>query len=235
MLRSAACRLRCERRRRKLSTSAELESLKDSVRARSLSLQRGVLGFSHSGSSSRDELLQRIAELEQHNPSRQPMRELALLDGTWRLVFTSKSLSARAKTKLGLRSLVHLGELEQHLDISRRRALTVVHFSAPSVYGRLTLHCSFDFASDTTVHVDFLEYSLQPEALRSALEKQRDVLLNSFSPEGSLHTTFLDHSLRISRDDSGFVHVLERPEAATETDLAHGAREYPSSEMLVFE
>lgn len=211
--------------REKQNTLQSVEQLKASVRLHADALSRGVIGpgtaksattssESLSQTNHKDELISLVEQLEQHNPCREPMHAHALLDGRWRLVYTSKALSARAKTKLGLRSFVSLGELEQLIDVAHNRATTVVHFHAPRISGELKLVCSFEVASPSRVHVRFVEYSLTPDALRDALEKQRDVLLHSFSPEGWLETTYLDDSLRIGRDDAGFLHVLERPEPA---------------------
>ena len=49
-----------------------------------------------------------------------------------------------------------------------------------------------------------------PKALQQLFEKNYDLLLSIFNPEGWLDITYLDADFRIGRNDQGHVFVLER-------------------------
>lgn len=56
-----------------------------------------------------------------------------------------------------------------------------------------------------------------PDQLRQLFEKNYDLLLSIFNPEGWLDITYVDNELRVGRDDKGNLFVLERtkePQAA---------------------
>lgn len=49
-----------------------------------------------------------------------------------------------------------------------------------------------------------------PAALQTIFEKNLDLLLSIFNPEGHLDITFLDTTTRVGRDDKGNVFLVER-------------------------
>jgi len=53
-----------------------------------------------------------------------------------------------------------------------------------------------------------------PEQLRQLFEKNYDMLLSIFNPEGWLDITYVDSELRVGRDDKGNLFVLERAQPA---------------------
>jgi hypothetical protein len=58
-------------------------------------------------------------------------------------------------------------------------------------------------------------YLLQvPDQLRQLFEKNYELLLSIFNPEGWLDITYVDSELRVGRDDKGNLFVLERAPAA---------------------
>lgn len=183
------------------------EERKARIRELAGEVDRGVL---KSNARVRDEILAQVEALEEVNPEWAPMRRLEVLEGKWRLVYTTKQVGGRAKTKLGLRGLVSLGEMEQVINPLNSTAVTVVQFRAPWVDGALSMRSTFQAGSDTRADVEFETYALEPDSLREALERYEGVLLSAFSPEGWLETTYVDDSMRIGRDNDGYVHVLER-------------------------
>jgi hypothetical protein len=60
------------------------------------------------------------------------------------------------------------------------------------------------------VNINFENSTLVPEQLLSLFQKNYDLLLSIFNPEGWLEITFIDDTLRIGRDDKGNVFLLER-------------------------
>jgi hypothetical protein len=53
-----------------------------------------------------------------------------------------------------------------------------------------------------------------PDQLRQLFEKNYELLLSIFNPEGWLDITYVDSQLRIGRDDKGNLFVLERAQKA---------------------
>lgn len=49
-----------------------------------------------------------------------------------------------------------------------------------------------------------------PDQLRQLFEKNYELLLSIFNPEGWLDITYVDSELRVGRDDKGNLFVLER-------------------------
>lgn len=60
------------------------------------------------------------------------------------------------------------------------------------------------------VNIKFENSALVPEQLLSLFQKNYDLLLSIFNPEGWLEITYIDDTLRIGRDDKGNVFLLER-------------------------
>ena len=60
------------------------------------------------------------------------------------------------------------------------------------------------------VAIRFENSTLVPEQLLSLFQKNYDLLLSIFNPEGWLEITYIDETLRIGRDDKGNVFLLER-------------------------
>lgn len=60
------------------------------------------------------------------------------------------------------------------------------------------------------VDIKFENSTLVPEQLLSLFQKNYDLLLSIFNPEGWLEITYIDDTLRVGRDDKGNVFLLER-------------------------
>jgi len=60
------------------------------------------------------------------------------------------------------------------------------------------------------VDIKFENSTLVPEQLLSLFQKNYDLLLSIFNPEGWLDITYIDDTLRVGRDDKGNVFLLER-------------------------
>lgn len=60
------------------------------------------------------------------------------------------------------------------------------------------------------VDIKFENSTLVPEQLMSLFQKNYDLLLSIFNPEGWLEITYIDDTLRVGRDDKGNVFLLER-------------------------
>ncbi|KAK9909477.1 hypothetical protein WJX75_002883 [Coccomyxa subellipsoidea] len=73
----------------------------------------GVYGLE---SAQREELLRKIENLEACNPLESPTEHLDQCHGSWRLLFSTVTILGRRRIKLGLRNIVNVGELSQHID-----------------------------------------------------------------------------------------------------------------------
>lgn len=60
------------------------------------------------------------------------------------------------------------------------------------------------------VDIQFESSRLVPEQLLSLFQKNYDLLLSIFNPEGWLEITYVDNTLRVGRDDKGNVFLVER-------------------------
>lgn len=76
--------------------------------------------------------------------------------------------------------------------------------------GSLTLEATFEPVSPSRVAITLEKASLVPQQFQQLFEKNYDMLLHIFNPEGWLDITYVDAGLRIGRDDKGNVFVLER-------------------------
>ncbi|KAI3886669.1 hypothetical protein MKX03_036914 [Papaver bracteatum] len=95
------------------------------------------------------------------------------------------------RTKLGLRDFITLGDFIQIINVSE--------FSARGfglLNGQLTIEASFKIAS---------------KSLMNLFQKNYDLLLSIFNPEGWLDISYVDDTMRIGRDDKGNIFILERP------------------------
>jgi hypothetical protein len=60
------------------------------------------------------------------------------------------------------------------------------------------------------VDIKFESSRLVPEQLLSLFQKNYDLLLSIFNPEGWLEITYVDDTLRVGRDDKGNIFLVER-------------------------
>ncbi|XP_066350452.1 fibrillin protein 5 homolog isoform X2 [Miscanthus floridulus] len=95
----------------------------------------------------------------------------------------------------------------------KEKAVNVIEFSARALKifsGKLTIEASYTVASQTRVDIKLQSSTITPEQLMNIFQKNYDMLLDIFNPEGWLEITYVDESLRIGRDDKENIFVLER-------------------------
>mmetsp|Transcript_14304 Transcript_14304/g.46982 ORF Transcript_14304/g.46982 Transcript_14304/m.46982 type:complete len:260 (+) Transcript_14304:1-780(+) len=204
------------RSRRAAATETEaatgVEAAKEELFAALEGQERGIFGLT---SEKRREIEELVEAVVAYNPLPEPTARLEEVAGDWRLLYTTVTIRGRKKTRLGLRSLVELGEFYQHIDLASSTSLNVVCFSVAglgSLKGSLTLEAKFSVASPTRVDISLVRSELEPEQLQSVFEENYDLLLEIFNPEGWLEICYVDESLRVGRDSSGHLFVLERAE-----------------------
>ncbi|GJP69789.1 hypothetical protein CLOP_g798, partial [Closterium sp. NIES-67] len=94
-----------------------------------------------------------------------------------------------------------------------RRAANVVEFSVRGLgllSGKLTIEATYTVSSPTRVDIRFESSSIVPDQLSKLFEKNYDLLLQVFNPDGWLEITYVDDTVRIGRDNKGNIFVVER-------------------------
>ena len=173
-------------------------------------LNRGIFGVQ---SEKQKAIHDTIAKLEAVNPTAEPTAEPQLLDGSWKLLYSTIRILGTKRSKLGLREFVQIGELYQDIDMARKTAVNRVEFNVSGfalLKGCLTITAGFESENASQVNVVFQKAELEPDQLEQLFQKNYDLLLEIFNPEGWLEVTYVDEHLRVGRDDKGHVFVLER-------------------------
>ncbi|KAJ3700429.1 hypothetical protein LUZ61_004134 [Rhynchospora tenuis] len=174
-------------------------------------VNRGIFGVT---SAKKSEIEGLVEILESQNPTPEPTTQLQdKVDGYWKLVYSTITILGSKRTKLGLRGFITLGDFFQIINVPEEKAVNVVKFNARGfnmLSGQLKIVASYKISSKTRVDITLESSSITPDQLMGLFEKNYDLLLNIFNPEGWLEITYVDESFRIGRDDKGNIFVLER-------------------------
>ncbi|CAO2034995.1 unnamed protein product [Urochloa humidicola] len=174
-------------------------------------VDRGIFGMT---SAKRSEIHGLVELLEARNPTPEPTAALQdKVDGCWKLIYSTISILGKKRTQLGLRDFISLGDFLQIIDVKEEKAVNVIKFSARALKilsGKLTIEASYSVTSKTRVDIKLESSTITPEQLMNIFQKNYDMLLAIFNPEGWLEITYVDESLRIGRDDKKNIFVLER-------------------------
>uniref|UniRef100_A0A0D9W4W8 Plastid lipid-associated protein/fibrillin conserved domain-containing protein n=1 Tax=Leersia perrieri TaxID=77586 RepID=A0A0D9W4W8_9ORYZ len=174
-------------------------------------VNRGIFGMT---SEKRSEIHALVELLESRNPTPEPTDKLQdKVDGCWRLIYSTISILGKKRTKLGLRDFISLGDFFQMIDVKEEKAINVIKFSARALKilsGQLTIEASYKITNKTRVDITLKSSTITPDQLMNIFQKNYDMLLAIFNPEGWLEITYVDESLRIGRDDKANIFVLER-------------------------
>lgn len=173
-------------------------------------LNRGVFGVQ---SAKQKSIHDSISLLEAANPTPEPTRAVKQLNGRWKLLYSTIRILGSKRSKLGLREFVQIGDMFQEIDMSSRTAVNTVDFNVSGftmMKGSLTIKAEFEAQSASRVDVTFRSATLKPDQLEKLFQKNYDLLLEIFNPEGWLEITYLDEQLRVGRDDDGHIFLLEK-------------------------
>ena len=171
-------------------------------------------------------VLSAIQQLEDTNPTNNPLAAKDLLNGDWRLLYTT------SKGILGLDRfpLFKLGQIYQCIRVSEAKVYNIAEIvGLPMLEGLVSVAASFDPVSERRVNVvfersivglqRFLSYT-SPAKLIQQIESGKKFLPLDFKidrgeQKGWLETTYLDDDMRVGRGNEGNVFVLTK-----ETPLA---------------
>lgn len=189
---------------------ADANSVKEDLRSAVAPFDRGIFGCQK---AERAQIAELVQELEAFNPLPAPTESLEQVAGDWRLIYTTLQILGNKRTKLGLRTFVNLGDFVQRIDLESKQAVNNVAFNVVglgSLEGMLSIKASFEVVSPTRVDIKYQESTLVPDKLQTLFNKNVDLLLAIFNPEGWLELTYVDEEMRIGHDDKGNVFVLEK-------------------------
>ncbi len=162
-----------------------------------------------------------IAQLEDRNPTPLPLEATALLEGNWRLLYTtSKDLLG-----LGRIPLLQLGQIYQCIRLREAKLYNIAEiYGIPLCEGVVTVAAQFTPVSEQRVAVQFQrsilglqrvlgyqspsqwieQLSIQPKL------KAIDFEIDPQRTPGWLDITYLDSDLRIGRGNEGSLFVLTK-------------------------
>lgn len=166
-------------------------------------------------------ILSAIAQLEDRNPTPRPLEATELLDGNWRLLYTT----SQELLRLDLIPFSRLGQIYQCVETATARIYNIAEVSGiPYLEGIISVAARFEPTSERRVQVKFeravlglqrlLNYT-QPNDLIRQINQQNalkaiDFKINSENQQGWLDITYLDADLRIGRGNEGSVFVLTK-------------------------
>lgn len=162
-----------------------------------------------------------IANVESINPTPSPLTATHLLDGNWRLIYTT----SKPLLNLDRLPLSKVGQIYQYIRVDSNIIYNLAEiFGLPYIEGLVSVAAKFEPVGDKRVNVKF-ERSIiglqrligykSPDDFIQQIEAGKKFLaidfpLNSNQQQGWLDITYIDHDLRIGRGNEGSVFVLTK-------------------------
>ncbi|NMF82704.1 PAP/fibrillin family protein [Nodosilinea sp. P-1105] len=164
------------------------------------------------------------ARLEEYNPTPNPLQAQALLDGDWRLLYTT----SQELLNIDRFPLASLGSIYQCIRLAENRIYNIAEIQGPPLLsGLVTVAARLEPVSTRRVNVRFdrgvigLQKPLGYETPAQFIQKLQvtpklswlqgiDFKVNSDRQSGWLEVTYLDNDLRIGRGNQGNLFVLQK-------------------------
>lgn len=166
-------------------------------------------------------ILSAIANLEDFNPTPRPLEASDLLNGNWRLIYTTSS----ELLNLNRIPLTNLRQIYQCIRVKTKSIYNIAEINGlPFLEGLVSVAAKFEPVSSVRVQVKFnrsiiglqrlIDYKY-PENLIEEIESGKkfiaiDFPIASNEQQGWLDITYLDNDLRIGRGNKGSVFVLTK-------------------------
>ncbi len=178
---------------------------------------RGILA----SEQDKQAILVAIANLEDQNPTLHPVEAGNLLDGNWRLLYTT----SKGLLNFNRIPFCQLGEIYQCIRVKTNSVYNIAEISSlPLLEGLVSVAAIFEPVSTRRVQVKFQRSIIglqrlvgynSPDSFIQQIEAGQkftaiDFPLNSNEQQGWLDITYLDSDLRIGRGNEGSVFVLTR-------------------------
>ncbi|MBD1902645.1 PAP/fibrillin family protein [Coleofasciculus sp. FACHB-712] len=166
-------------------------------------------------------ILSAVARLEDLNPTPRPVEATDLLDGNWRLLYTT----SRGLLTIDQLPFLKLGQIYQCIRAKDAKVYNIAEvYGLPYLEGFVSVAARFEPVSERRVLVKFersisglqrlINYQSPSEFIRQIESGQRfpalDFGIDSSNQQGWLDTTYLDEDLRIGRGNEGSVFVLTK-------------------------
>lgn len=172
----------------------------------------------------KESILTDISQLEDRNPTPHPLAAAELLNGNWKLLFTTSD------ELLGINRfpLISLGNIYQCVRIAEGRIYNFAEANTvPYFNGLVSVSAQFEAVSEKRVNVKFdraifglqslLGYQTPNQFIETMAANRKFNLLKGIDFEirsdrepGWLEVTYLDEDMRIGRGNQGSVFVLEK-------------------------
>ena len=166
-------------------------------------------------------VLSAIQQLEDTNPTRKPLEAKNLLQGDWRLLYTT------SKGILGLDRfpLFTLGEIYQCIRVSEAKVYNIAEIvGLPMLEGLVSVAATFEPVSESRVNVifersivglqRFFSYNTPKKFIQQIESGKKflpfDFKISRSEQKGWLEITYLDEDMRIGRGNEGNVFVLTK-------------------------
>jgi hypothetical protein len=166
-------------------------------------------------------ILAAIARLEEVNPTPSPLQASYLLEGNWRLLYTT------SKALLNLDSLpfCKVGQIYQCIRVQTTSVYNIAEvYGLPFLEGLFSVAAKFESISERRIQVKFqrsilglqrlIGYNSPDDFIQQIESGQKfaaiDFPTNSDHQQGWLDVTYLDDNLRIGRGSEGSVFVLSK-------------------------
>ena len=171
--------------------------------------------------SEKQAILGAIAQLEERNPTPRPIEASELLNGDWRLLYTTSS----GLLNIDRFPLLKLGQIYQSIRVKTSTIYNIAEiYGLPYLEGLVSVAAEFEPLSEKRVQVKFKRSILglqrlisyqSPASFIDQIESNQkftaiDFALDSPEQQGWLDITYLDNDLRIGRGNEGSVFVLAK-------------------------
>lgn len=178
---------------------------------------RGLLA----SESEKKAVLMAIAQMEDRNPTSCPVEAGDLLDGNWRLLYTT----SKGLLNIDQLPLLKLGQIYQCIRAKTKSVYNIAEvYGLPYFEALVSVCASFEPVSERRVQVKFHRSILglqrligyqSPANLIQQIEAGKkftaiDFSLDNRDQQGWLDITYLDNDLRIGRGNEGSVYVLSK-------------------------
>ena len=171
--------------------------------------------------SDKQAILSAIDQLEDYNPTPRPLEAAELLNGDWRLLYTT----SRALLNLDGFPLLKLGQIYQSIRVKESKIYNIAElYGLPYLEGIVSVAAKFEATSERRVQVKFERSILglrrligyeSPIEFINEIESGKkfvavDFKIEAREQQGWLDVTYLDNDLRIGRGNEGSVFVLTK-------------------------
>lgn len=166
-------------------------------------------------------ILMAIAQLEDRNPTPRPVEAGDLLDGNWRLLYTT----SKGLLNIDQLPLLKLGQIYQCIRVKTQSVYNIAEiYGLPFLEGMVSVAAKFEPVSERRVQVKF-ERSIvglqrlvnyqTPASFIDQIEAGKnftaiDTKIDSSRQQGWLDITYLDADMRIGRGNEGSIYVLTK-------------------------